>query len=153
MSSDFNRFQDNYGFINKIEDNINAFYSKAIIPMMGVQKKYMGTNVEVRRVRPGSNKYGEVFGKLYNSTLDDDEDVDIFSTNLLLDKNYMVDEFQQMSMPLQVQDVNNVLELGDIVSYMRKGKVYRFRVTEKQAFSDAVEVLQQYTLTPLIDTV
>lgn len=151
--SSFNRFQDNYGFINKIEDNINYFYSKAITPLMGVTKKYLGTVVEVRRVKPGVTKYEEVFGKLYNSTLDDDEDIDVFTTKLLIDRNYMVDEFQQQSMPLTVQDVNNVLELGDLVSYMRKGKIYRFRVTDKQAFSDAVEVLQQYILTPLIDTI
>lgn len=138
------------GFINQLLDNTNQFYSTSL-KQFSFYKKMLGYKVIVSRIKE-SSKYKEVFGSIYSSTIKGDEEVTEFEYIVLFNMNDMKKIFQKSVEQLDFFDNESMLELGDVLTYSRRGQEYKFKVINIETFSEAEGVLNRYTLTGLVET-
>jgi hypothetical protein len=138
------------GFINQLLDNTNSFY-KLALSQWKIAKKLLGTKVTISRVKD-SSKYQDVFGSIYTSTLLNDDDVTKFSYIILINMNDMKLIYSKNIDSFELFDNEDVLQVGDVISYSRKGQQYKFKVTKPESFSEAEGVLNKYTLLGIVET-
>ena len=133
------------GFINRYLDNANKFYSTAL-------KQFIeGCKVIVSRISKDS-KYKSVFGSIYSSTMVDDDEREEFPYVVVFNMNDMKKIFQKSIEQMDFYDNEDVLKLGDVITYARKGQEYKFKIVDVQSFSEAEGVLNRYTVTGMIET-
>jgi hypothetical protein len=137
------------GFIEQLLDNTNYLYG-TMLKQFAWYKKVMGTKVTVTRIKE-RNKYKTVFGSVASSTIPDDSDAEKFQYTVLISLNDMLRLYQETSNSMTFYDNEDKLELGDILSFSRKDMQYKFKITEIQTFSEADNVLRQYTIAGLAD--
>lgn len=137
------------GFIEKVLDNTNYLYSTAL-KQFAWYKKVLGTQVMITRIKE-RNKYRTVFGSVASSTIPDDSDADKFEYTILINLNDMLRLYQETSTSMTFYDNEDKLHIGDIITFSRKDKQYRFKITEIQTFSEADDVVRQYTIAGLAD--
>ena len=131
-------------------EKASKFYG---IGMKGIklQLKFLGTKFVVNRPLTGS-KWKNVFGGSYSSDSTLETDYDQFETTLLINLNDLRDVWARNRDSVEVYSDKGDLEVGDELQYTREKLTYRFKVIQKQAFSEAAKGLFVYVLSSIIET-
>ena len=116
-----------------------------------VLMKMIGTKFIVSRPKDNS-KWKNVFGGSYSSDSTLENDYDQFTTSLIINMNDMRDVWSRNRDIVETYSDNGDLEVGDELQYTRSGITYRFKVIQKQAYSDATIGLYTYFLSSIIET-
>jgi hypothetical protein len=116
-----------------------------------LQLKFLGTKLIVNRPLDNS-KWKNVFGGSYSSDSTLENDYTQFETTLLINLNGLRDVWSRNRDSLEVYSDKDDINVGDELQYTREGYTYRFKVIQKQAFSEAAKGLFVYTLSSIIET-
>ena len=104
-------------------------------------------------VSPKDNsKWKNVFGGSYSSDSTLENDYDQFHTRLVINLNDMKDVWSRNRDIVETYSDNGDLEVGDELEYTRSGITYRFKIIQKQAYSEATVGLFVYMLSSIIET-
>lgn len=115
------------------------------------QKNLLGTEFVVQRPKDNS-KWKNVFGGSYSSDNTLETDYTTFTTKLIINLNDLRDVWARNRDTTEVYSDEGNLEVGDELQYTRKGITYRFKIIQKQGFSEAAEGLYVYVLSSMIET-
>ena len=131
-------------------DKSNRFYE---IGMRNIklQLKFLGTKFVVNRPKDNS-KWKQVFGGTYSSDSTMENDYETFTTKLLINLNDLRDVWQRNRDSVEVYSDDGSLKVGDELQYTREGLTYRFKIVQKQSFSEAAKSLYIYVLSSIIET-
>ena len=113
--------------------------------------KMMGTSFIVSRPKDNS-KWKNVFGGSYSSDTTLENDYDQFTTKLVVNLNDMKDVWSRNRDIIETYSDNGDLEVGDELEYTRSGITFRFKIIQKQAYSEAATGLFTYMLSSIIET-
>ena len=113
--------------------------------------KMIGTSFIVSRPKDNS-KWKNVFGGSYSSDSTLENDYDQFHTRLVINLNDMKDVWSRNRDIVETYSDNGDLEVGDELEYTRSGITYRFKIIQKQAYSEATVGLFVYMLSSIIET-
>ena len=116
-----------------------------------LQLKFMGTKLIVNRPLDNS-KWKNVFGGSYSSDSTLENDYDQFETTLLINLADLRDVWARNRDTVEVYSDKDDIQVGDELQYTREGYTYRFKVIQKQAFSEAAKGLFVYVLSSIIET-
>ena len=131
-------------------DTANKFYAVGM-KNIAVYKKILGTNFVVNRPKSQS-KYRQVFGGSYSSDDTLENDYTQFNVRLILNMNDMRDVWSRNKDSLEVYNDKDELEVGDELQYTREGRTYRFKVSQKMAYSEVSTSIYAYVLSSIIET-
>lgn len=138
------------GMVNSQLDKANKLYSigmKAIkIPLY-----LIGTDFVVLRPKDNS-KWKQVFGGTYSSDSTLENDYDQFTTKLIINLGEMRDVWNRNRDSIESITNDGSLEVGDELQYTREKRTYRFKITQKQGYSETADVIYYYTLMSLAET-
>lgn len=135
---------------SKMLDRANKFYSIGM-KSIKLQMKLLGTDFVVLRPKDNS-KWKNVFGGSYSSNSTLENDYDQFTTRLIVNLNDMRDVWNRNRDTIESYTPDGSLNVGDEVQYTRNKRTYRFKIIQKQGYSEAAEVLYTYTLSSIIET-
>lgn len=140
----------NEGMVSDYLNRANKFLQ---VGMKNVKllMKMMGTKFIVSRPKDNS-KWKNVFGGSYSSDATLENDYDQFYTTLLVNLNDMKDVWSRNRDVIETYSDNGDLEVGDELQYTRSGITYRFKIIQKQAYSEASVGLFIYMLSSIIET-
>lgn len=116
-----------------------------------IQIALRGTDFVVLRPKNNS-KWKNVFGGSYSSDSTLENDYEQFTTKLIIDMNDMRDVFNRNRDIIQTITNDDSLEVGDELQYTRDKITYRFKIIQKQSFSEAAKIIYQYTLSSIVET-
>lgn len=139
-----------FGFVQSMFDNTNKFY-KTGLQQFDWYRKILGTEVLVTRFKQ-VNKYMDVFGSVATAAMRKDEDTEQFKYVVLINLNDMLKLFQKSINQLEFYDNNSVLQLGDVLKFSRNKQEFQYKIIEINTFSEAGFILNQYTLSGLVET-
>lgn len=131
-------------------EKANKFYSIGM-KNIKLQMKLLGTDFVVLRPKDTS-KWKNVFGGTYSSDSTLENDYEQFTTRLIINQNEFRDVWARNRDTLESYTPDGSLRVGDELQYTRNKRTYRFKISMKQAFSEAAEVLYIYTLSSIIET-
>ena len=140
----------NEGMVSDYINRSNKFLQVGM-KNIKVLMKMMGTKFIVSRPKDNS-KWKNVFGGSYSSDSTLENDYDQFTTTLIINMNDMRDVWSRNRDIIETYSDNGDLEVGDELQYTRSGITYRFKVIQKQAYSDASVGLFTYFLSSIIET-
>ena len=135
---------------SKMLDKSNNLY-KIGLKAMRLQLKLLGTDFVVLRPKENS-KWKNVFGGAYSSDNTLENDYDQFTTRLIINQNDMKDVWSRNQSQLQSYTNDGSLKVGDELQYTRNKRTYRFKIINKQAWSEVADVWFTYTLSSIIET-
>ena len=135
---------------SKLLEKANKLYSIGM-KNMALQMKLLGTDFVVLRPKDNS-KWKNVFGGTYSSDSTLENDYDQFTTRLIINMNDMRDVWNRNRDLVQTITNDGSLEVGDELQYTRDKIVYRFKIIQKQSFSEAAKIIYQYTLSSIVET-
>ena len=140
----------NEGMVSDYLNRSNKFLQ---IGMKNVRllMKMVGTKFIVSRPKDNS-KWKNVFGGSYSSDSTLENDYDQFHTKLVVNLNDMKDVWSRNRDIIETYSDQGDLEVGDELEYTRSGITFRFKVIQKQAYSDAAVGLYVYMLSSIIET-
>ena len=136
---------------SKLLDKANKLYSIGM-KNIKLQLNLLGTSFVVLRPKDNS-KWKNVFGGSYSSDSTLETDYDQFQTILIINMNDMRDVWSRNRDIIETYSDEGNLEVGDEVQYSRNGVTYRYKIIQKQAFSEAKIGLYVYMLSTIIETV
>ena len=116
-----------------------------------LQLKFAGTKLVVNRPLDNS-KWKNVFGGSYSSDSTLENDYSQFETTLLINLAELRDVWARNRDTLEVYSDKDDLKVGDELQYTREGYTYRFKVIQKNSFSEAAKGLFIYVLSSIIET-
>jgi hypothetical protein len=116
-----------------------------------LQLKFAGTKLVVNRPLDNS-KWKNVFGGSYSSDSTLENDYSQFETTLLINLAELRDVWARNLDTLEVYSDKDDLKVGDELQYTREGFTYRFKVIQKNAFSEVAKGLFVYVLSSIIET-
>jgi hypothetical protein len=131
-------------------EKANKFYSIGM-KNIKLQMKLLGTDFVVLRPKDTS-KWKNVFGGTYSSDSTLENDYEQFTTRLIINQNEFRDVWARNRDTLESYTPDGSLRVGDELQYTRNKRTYRFKISMKQAFSGAADVLYIYTLSSIIET-
>ena len=131
-------------------EKANKLYSIGI-KNIKLQMKLLGTDFVVLRPKDNS-KWKNVFGGSYSSESTLENDYEQFTTTLIVNMNEMRDVWNRNRDVLESYTPDGSLQVGDELQYTRDKRTYRFKISMKQAYSEAAESLFAYTLSSIIET-
>lgn len=131
-------------------DKSNRFYEIGM-KNIKLQLKFLGTKFVVNRPKDNS-KWKQVFGGTYSSDSTMENDYETFTTKLLINLNDLRDVWQRNRDTVEVYSDDGSLKVGDELQYTREGLTYRFKIVQKQSFSEAAKSLYIYVLSSIIET-
>lgn len=131
-------------------DKANTLY-KIGAQAIKLQLKLQGTDFVVLRPKDNS-KWKNVFGGSYSSNSTLENDYDQFTTRLIINQNDMKDVWNRNRDMITSITPDGSLKVGDELQYTRNKRTYRFKIVQKQAYSEVADVLFQYTLSSIIET-
>lgn len=131
-------------------DKSNRFYEIGM-KNIKLQLKFLGTKFVVNRPKDNS-KWKQVFGGTYSSDSTMENDYETFTTKLLINLNDLRDVWQRNRDSVEVYSDDGSLKVGDELQYTREGLTYRFKIVQKQSFSEAAKSLYIYVLSSIIET-
>lgn len=114
-------------------------------------KNILGTNFVVNRPKSQS-KYRQVFGGSYSSDDTLETDYTQFNVRLIINMNDMRDVWSRNRDSIEVYNDKDELEVGDELQYTREGRTYRFKVSQKSAYSEVSTSIYVYVLSSIIET-
>lgn len=135
---------------SKYLDKANKFYE---IGMKNLKfyLKFLGTKFIVSRPKDNS-KWKNVFGGSYSSDSTLENDYEQFTTTLLINLNDLRDVWSRNKDTTEVYSDKGDLEVGDELQYTREKLTYRFKIIQKNSFSEAAKGLYVYVLSSIIET-
>lgn len=114
--------------------------------------KTSGTDFVVLRPKEGS-KWKNVFGGSYSSDNTMENDYEQFTIRLVINLNEMRDVWARNRDTTEVISEDGRLDVGDELQYTRDKLTYRFKVIQKQAYSEiSASGLYHYVLSSIIET-
>lgn len=116
-----------------------------------LQMKLLGTDFVVLRPKDNS-KWKNVFGGSYSSDSTLENDYEQFTTRLIINLNDMRDVWNRNRDTIESYTPDGNLNVGDELQYTRDKRTFRFKIIQKQGYSEAAEVLYTYTLSSIIET-
>ena len=128
----------------------NRFYEIGMRNLK-MQLKFAGTKLVVNRPLDNS-KWKNVFGGSYSSDSTLENDYTQFETTLLINLAELRDVWARNRDTLEVYSDKDDLKVGDELQYTREGFTYRFKIIQKNAFSEAAKGLFVYVLSSIIET-
>lgn len=132
-------------------EKANKFYS---IGMKNIKMIMALTGTDFVVLRPKDNsKWKNVFGGTYSSDSTLENDYDQFTTRLIVNLNEFKDVWNRNRDTLESYSPDGSLEVGDELQYTRDNITYRFKISMKQGYSEAADVLYVYTLSSIIETI
>lgn len=131
-------------------EKANKFYSIGM-KNIKLQLKLLGTDFVVLRPKDNS-KWKNVFGGTYSSDSTLENDYEQFTTRLIINQNEFRDVWNRNRDTLESYTPDGSLRVGDELQYTRNKRTYRFKISMKQGFSEAADVLYIYTLSSIIET-
>lgn len=135
---------------SKLLDQAQKLYSIAL-KEISLQMKLNGTKFIV--LRPTENsKWKNVFGGSYSSESTLENDYTQFSTTLIVNTNEMKDVWNRNRDTLEAWTNDGSLEVGDELQYTRGDRVFRFKISLKQGYSETANSIFSYTLMSIIET-
>jgi hypothetical protein len=135
---------------SKYLDKANKFYEIGM-KNIKLQLKFLGTKLVVNRPLDNS-KWKNVFGGSYSSDSTLENDYTQFETTMLINLNDLRDVWSRNRESLEVYSDKDDVNVGDELQYTREGYTYRFKVIQKQAYSEAAKGLFVYVLSSIIET-
>lgn len=138
-------------FVSRHLNHTAKFYSRAFKLFQFYKKAGMATVFLVTRVKENS-KYQDVYGSTYGSSLLNDPDTEHKTVSLIVNLQKLLDIYNLQSESIQVYDVEELLERGDLVNYKRGDKTFGFKVSEVKSFTEQPQILYQFTLVPTKET-
>lgn len=136
--------------VSKTLEKANKLYSIAA-KAIKIQMALRGTDFVVLRPKDNS-KWKNVFGGSYSSDSTLENDYEQFTTRLIIDMNDMRDVWNRNRDMIQTTTDDGTLQVGDELQYTRDKITYRFKIIQKQSFSEAAKVIYQYTLSSIVET-
>lgn len=140
----------NEGMVSDYLNKANKFLQVGM-KNVKILMKMVGTRFIVSRPKDNS-KWKNVFGGSYSSDSTLENDYDQFNTTLLVNLNDMRDVWSRNRDIIETYSDNGDLEVGDELQYTRSGITYRFKIIQKQAYSDSAVGLFIYMLSSIIET-
>lgn len=140
----------NEGMVSDYLNRSNKFLQVGM-KNIKVLMKMVGTKFIVSRPKDNS-KWKNVFGGSYSSDSTLENDYDQFTTTLIINMNDMRDVWSRNRDIIETYSDNGELEVGDELQYTRNGITYRFKIIQKQAYSDSAIGLFTYFLSSIIET-
>ena len=138
------------GMVSSQLEKANKLYSIGA-QAIKIQLALAGTNFVVLRPKDNS-KWKNVFGGTYSSDSTLENDYDQFTTKLIVNLSEMKDVWNRNRDTLEVITNDGTLEVGDELQYTRDKRTYRFKVVLKQGYSETANVIYNYTLMSIIET-
>lgn len=135
---------------SRLLSKANALYSIGM-KNINFQLKLLGTDFVVLRPKDNS-KWKNVFGGSYSSDSTLENDYDQFTTRLLINQNELTDVWNRNRDMVEVFTNDGNLEVGDELQYVRGGLTFRFKIVQKQGYSEVANVFYVYTLSSIIET-
>lgn len=131
-------------------EKANQFYS---IGAAGVKIQLALAGTEFVVLRPKDNsKWKNVFGGSYSSDSTLENDYEQFTTTLIVNMSEMKDVWNRNRDSLDAVTNDGSLQVGDELQYIRDNRTFRFKITLKQGFSEAANLIYNYTLMSIIET-
>lgn len=140
----------NEGMVSDYINRANKFLQVGM-KNIRVLMKMMGTKFIVSRPKDNS-KWKNVFGGSYSSDSTLENDYDQFNTTLIVNLNDMRDVWSRNRDIIETYSDDGSLEVGDELQYTRSGLTYRFKLIQKQAYSDSSVGIFVYYLSSIIET-
>ena len=140
----------NVGFVQQYLDNANQFYATAL-KQFSFYKKILGTKVIISRIKKTAS-VNIVFGASVSSTLPEDKDVEKFDHVIIINLNDMKNVYLKTAGEMDIYDNEDVIKIGDVLTYARKNQEYKFKVIRHESFSEAEGVLNKYTINSFTET-
>ena len=131
-------------------DTANKLYSIGM-KAIKLQMKLLGTDFVVLRPKDNS-KWKNVFGGSYSSDSTLENDYEQLTTRLIVNLNDMRDVWNRNRDTIESYTPDGSLRIGDELQYTRNKRTFRFKIIQKQGYSEAAEVLYTYTLSSIIET-
>lgn len=138
------------GFVATLLDKANEF-TRIAYKQIAFNKKVMGTKVQVSRTTE-DNKYKSVYGTLYNSSLVGTAGKSSFEYVVLINMNDMKKLYQRNIEQLEFYDNEQVLQMGDVITYSRNSREFKFKIINIETWSDDENVIYKYTISGLSET-
>ena len=140
----------NEGMVSDYLNKANKFLQVGM-KNVKILMKMVGTKFIVSRPKDNS-KWKNVFGGSYSSDSTLENDYDQFNTTLIISLNDMRDVWSRNRDIIETYSDNGDLEVGDELQYARSGITYRFKIIQKQAYSESSVGLFIYMLSSIIET-
>lgn len=138
------------GMVNSQLDKANKLYS---IGMKAIKIQLFLTGTDFVVLRPKDNsKWKNVFGGTYSSDSTLENDYEQFTTKLIINLGEMKDVWNRNRDSIESITNDGSLEVGDELQYTREKRTYRFKITQKQGYSETADVIYYYTLMSLAET-
>lgn len=131
-------------------DKANKLYAIGL-KNIKLSMKTMGTEFVVLRPKDNS-KWKNVFGGSYSSESTLENDYEQTTTTLIINLNEMRDVWNRNRDIIESYTDDGSLQVGDELQYTRDKRTYRFKISMKQAYSEAGTGLYAYTLSSIIET-
>lgn len=142
--------KNDLGFVEQFLDNCNWFYQTSL-NQFEVMKKLQGLKIKIERVK-SSSEYKKVFGSIYTSTfIDDGDKLDPFYHTVLINRNQLMRLYHKSIDQIDFYDNQDILKMGDVLSYSRGDQEYKFKVIDVMTFGEQEHLLYRYTLTGIVE--
>ena len=135
---------------SKYLDKANKFAGIGM-KQIKVPLKISGTDFVVLRPKK-SSKWANVFGGSYSSDNIVENDFDTGTTRLIINLNEMRDVWARNRDTTEAYTDDGSLQVGDELQYTRNKITYRFKIIQKNAYSEASEGVFMYVLSSIIET-
>ena len=131
-------------------DKANKLYAIGL-KNIKLAMKTIGTEFVVLRPKDNS-KWKNVFGGSYSSESTLENDYEQTTTTLIINLNEMRDVWNRNRDVIESYTDDGSLQVGDELQYTRDKRTYRFKISMKQAYSEAATGLYAYTLSSILET-
>lgn len=142
--------QNKEGMVNSQLDKANKLYAIGM-KAIKTQLYLIGTDFVVLRPKDNS-KWKNVFGGTYSSDSTLESDYEQFTTKLIVNLGEMRDVWNRNRDTIESVTNDGSLEVGDELQYTREKRTYRFKIVQKQGYSETADVMYNYTLMSIIET-
>ena len=135
---------------SKYLDKANKF-AEIGMRQIKIHLKISGTDFVVLRPKQES-KWTNVFGGSYSSDNIVENDFDTGTTRLIINLGEMRDVWARNRDTTEAYTDDGTLKVGDELQYTRNGITYRFKIIQKNAYSEAAAGVYMYVLSSIIET-
>lgn len=138
------------GMVTSQLDKANKLYSIGM-KAFKIQLALTGTDFVVLRPKDNS-KWKNVFGGTYSSDSTLETDYEQFTTSLIINLAEMRDVWNRNRDTIESITNDGSLEVGDELQYTREKRTFRFKIVAKQGYSETADVIYNYTLMSIVET-
>lgn len=134
------------GFVPHLYDS-SVKFMEISIKMFEFYRKLLGTNVKVARVVADKRK--KVLSATLTSTFTDSSDIEEFTWKIIINQSEMKNSYRRNQGTLDIYDVENKLQIGDLIKFNYLGIMYEFKVTGESSYGNGKKIIYQYNLSAI----